>query len=73
MTRHAILADSIGRPGNVDQAIAAWKLDYPISLRPDVAYTLATLYAMKEQSDSAFWWLRLALKKDSTISALANA
>jgi len=71
-TRHAILADSTGRAGNVDQAIAEWKLDYPISLRPDVAYTLATLYAIKEQSDSAFWWLRVALEKDSTISALVD-
>jgi len=72
MTRHAILADSTGRAGYVDQAIAAWKLDYPISLRPDVAYTLARLYAIKEQSDSAFWWLHLALEKDSTTSALVE-
>ena len=72
MTRHAILADSTGRAGFVDQAIAAWKLDYPISLRPDVAYTLARLYAIKEQSDSAFGWLHLALEKDSTTSALMD-
>ncbi len=71
-TRHAMLADSTQRAGNVDQAIAEWQLDYNITLRPDVAYTLATLYAMKEQPDSAFWWLRLALEKDSTTSALVD-
>ena len=53
-TPHAIIADSTGRAGNVDQAIVEWKLDYSISLRSDVAYTLATLYAIKEQPDSAF-------------------
>jgi len=69
-TQHAITADSTRRAGNVDHAIGEWKLDYPITLRPEVAYTLAKLYALKEQSDSAFWWLSLALEKDSTISAL---
>lgn len=71
-TRHAIIADSTGRAGNVDQAIVEWKLDYSISLRSDVAYTLATLYAIKEQPDSAFEWLSLALEKDSTITALVE-
>ena len=71
-SRHAMLADSTRRAGNVDQAIAEWKLDYPISLRPDVAFTVGTLYAIKEQSDSAFWWLRVALEKDSTTSALVE-
>lgn len=69
-TRHAITADSTRRAGNVYQAIFEWKLDYAISLRPDVAYSIAKLYAISEQADSAFWWLRVALKKDSSISAL---
>lgn len=71
-TRHALLADSTGRAGNVDEAIAAWKLDYPISLNPDVAYTIAALYALKEEPDSAFWWLNVALEKDSSTHVLID-
>ncbi len=71
-TRHAILADSTGRAGNVDEALVEWKLDYPISLRPDVAYTIAALYTLKEAPDSAFKWLNLALEQDSSISILVD-
>lgn len=71
-TRHAIVADSTGRAGNVDEAISEWKLDYPISMRPDVAYTIAALYALKEEPDSAFWWLNLALEKDSSTHVLID-
>lgn len=71
-TRHAIIADSTGRAGNVDEALVEWKLDYSTSLLPEVAYTIAALYSMKEASDSAFWWLKLALQQDSTISVLVN-
>lgn len=71
-TRHAFVADSTGRAGNVDEAIAEWKLDYAISLRPDVAYTIAALYSMKEASDSAFSWLNRALKQDSSIHVLVD-
>jgi len=71
-SRQAIIADSNGRAGNVDEAIAGWKLDYKSSHRPDVANTLAALYSLKEEAKPAFEWLHIALEKDSTVSALMS-
>ncbi len=71
-SRHAFIADSTGRAGNVDEAIAEWKLDYALSHRTEVAYTLAQLYSLKEDAKPAFEWLYIALEKDSSITALCE-
>lgn len=65
--------DKHRREGNLDKAIKAYKKEFKTnSKNSNNTYNLACAYALQYQKDSAFYYLELALKNDTTLWALAD-
>ncbi|CAM1345086.1 DUF6624 domain-containing protein [Tenacibaculum amylolyticum] len=65
--------DEYRREGELDKAIDAYKKEFRSSPEnSNNTYNLACAYALQYQKDSAFHYLELALKNDTTLWALAD-
>lgn len=66
-------ADSLRQKGLLDEAIKAYKNEYHKSPKNHKnIYNLVCVYALTFQKDSAFHYLNMALKDDSSLWALAD-
>ncbi len=66
-------ADKLRQEGNLESAIESYKLEYLNSPQDGKnTYNLACAYALTFQNDSAFHYLNIGLKKDSSLWPLAD-
>lgn len=66
--------DKLRQEGNLDSAIQAYKKEYTITPKNwKNTYNLACAYALTFQKDSAYHYLNIALKDDTSLWALADA
>ncbi len=66
-------ADSLKHAGSIRLAVGAYQEAY--EQNPDdarIAYSLATVFAIAHQADSAFYYLKRSLENDSTTRALTE-
>jgi hypothetical protein len=72
-TKFAVTAQKLAKYGKISEAISNWKQDYQISHDHWNAQEIAALYAIGQSIDSAFVWLYIATKNDSSLSIFEDA
>ena len=65
-------ADSLRQVGKLIEAIKSYTKDYNMTKDKEVGYKLASTYALIFQKDSAFHYLSLSLKNDTSLWPLAD-
>lgn len=65
-----IIADSLYRHGNLNEAIMKYRTNYRKCNNKVTAYSLAYCYAITQNMDSSFYYLNKAVKCDSSIYRL---
>ena len=65
-----IVADSLFRHGNLNEAIKQYQISYRKCNNKVTAYSLAYCYAIIQRTDSSFYYLQNAIKCDSSIYKL---